>query len=102
VLTTDPSLVIAGKASARIGWFGKLVTVPSVLPLVGNNTYIVEFQHHILNVGTAADILHLDLQPVGTTDTQLQVNFSHMQLTAPTNSLPIITVSETIRVSATC
>jgi len=84
VITTDPSLVIAGAASARIGWFGKLVTVPSVVPLVGNNTYIVEFQYHILNIGTAFDILHLDLQPVGTTDTQLQVNFAHMQLTAPT------------------
>ena len=84
VITTDPSLVIAGKASARIGWFGKLVTVPSVVSLLGNNTYIVEFQYHILNAGTAADILHLDLQPVGTTDTQLQVNFAHLYPNAPT------------------
>ena len=84
VITTDPSLVIAGAVSARIGWFGELITVPSVWPLVGDNTYIVEFQYHIRNVGTAFDILHLDLQPVGTTDTQSQVNFAHMQLTAPT------------------
>jgi len=83
IITADPSMVIAGTASARIGWFGKLVTVPSVWPLAGGNTYIVEFQYHILNAGTAFDILHLDLQPVGTTDTQLQVNFAHMQLTAP-------------------
>src|SRR5581483_12476682 len=41
IITTDPSLVIAGTASARLGWFGKLVTVPSVIPLVGNSTYIV-------------------------------------------------------------
>ena len=78
VLTTDPSLVIAGKTSARLGWFGKIVTNPSTLPLAGNTTYIVEFQYHILNYGAASDILHLDLQPVGTTDTQLQVNFAHL------------------------
>src|ERR1700730_11528148 len=47
VLTTDLSLVIAGKASARIGWYGKLVTVPAVVPLTGNATYIVEFQYRI-------------------------------------------------------
>jgi hypothetical protein len=83
VLTMDPSLVIAGKASARLGWFGKIVTNPSTLPLGGNTTYIVEFQYHILNYGAASDILHLDLQPVGTTDPQLQVNFAHMNLNAP-------------------
>jgi hypothetical protein len=83
VITTDPSLVIAGTASARIGWYGKIVTNPSTLPLAGNTTYIVEFQYHILNYGTASDILHLDLQPVGTTDPQLQVNFPYMGLNVP-------------------
>jgi uncharacterized protein (TIGR03437 family) len=83
VFTTDASLVIAGKTSARIGWFGQIRTVPSALPLVGNATYIVEFQYHILNFGTAFDILHLDLQPVGTTDPALQVNFAHMGLNVP-------------------
>jgi uncharacterized protein (TIGR03437 family) len=78
VLTTDPSLVVTGKTSARIGWYGKLVTVPTVLPLTGSATYIVEFQYRILNSGTDADILHLDLQPDGTTDPQLQVNFEHL------------------------
>jgi uncharacterized protein (TIGR03437 family) len=43
----------------------------------------VEFQYHVLSVGTGPDVLHLDLQPVGTTDPALQVNFSHIQLTDP-------------------
>lgn len=78
LITHDPSLVIAGTAAVRMGWFGKLVTVPSSLPLTGGNTYVVEFQYRIVNPGSVGDILHFNLQPAGTTDPSLDVDFQYM------------------------
>src|SRR6516164_10717323 len=62
-------------AQAHFEW---AVTVPSVLPLAGGYTYVIEFQYRIVNPGTASDMLHFNLQPAGTTDPALDVDFQYM------------------------
>jgi uncharacterized protein (TIGR03437 family) len=64
-VTTDPALVIAGKASLRLRNGKGMSTNPAVIPLAGNTTYIIEFQYHVLIPdSTNASLLGLSLFPV--------------------------------------
>ena len=64
-ITTDPALVIGGKASVRLTGSATLSTKPAVLQLAPNTTYIVEFQYHLLNYGTADDPVRVTFQSAG-------------------------------------
>ena len=70
---TDPSLVIAGQGSILIADYGTVATIPTVVSLAANTTYIAEFQYRILNPGSGATVLNIWFQPAGTTDPQLWV-----------------------------
>ena len=77
-ITSDPSLVIAGKSSLRLNNNGRVSTDPTVLTLSGNTTYIIEFQYHIINYGPYSDVLHLDFYPDGSTDEQAKIQLSYL------------------------
>jgi len=64
-VTTDPALVINGKASVRLTGNATLGTNPAALQLEPNTTYIVEFQYHLLNYGTADDPVRVIFQSAG-------------------------------------
>jgi len=84
---TDPSLVIAGQGSILLADYGTVATVPIVVSVSGNTTYIAEFQYRILNPGSGATVLHIWFQPAGTTDPQLQVSLrAPLKNSAPTGT----------------
>jgi len=73
-VTTDPSEVIDGDASLRLQEYGSLETDPSILPLAGDATYMIEFDYRILDPGVNDELITPAFQPVGTTDWTLQVS----------------------------
>jgi hypothetical protein len=83
-ITSDPALVISGKASIRLTNSGTIASSSAGLQLLGNTPYIVEFQYRILKPGTSDDSLFLRLLPAGSNDGQLQVSLSPLLRNAPT------------------
>jgi len=67
-VTTDPSLVISGKASIHMPPNSEVITNSATVSMAGNTVYIVEFQYRILNRGSAANILTFLMLPVGATN----------------------------------
>jgi len=65
-IVTDPSLVIAGKASLRLNANASFSTNPVSIPIPANTTVIIEMQYRILNNGSSEEALHLFLQPAAT------------------------------------
>jgi hypothetical protein len=72
-VVTDPSQVISGVASLLLGDTGGFVTDPSVIPIGANTVYTIKFDYRIVSPGTGDSLFSVCLQPVGTTDSQLQV-----------------------------
>jgi uncharacterized protein (TIGR03437 family) len=77
-VTTDPSLVISGKASIHMPPNSVVATNPPAVNMAGNTVYIVEFQYHILNRGSADDVLTFLMLPVGATNVSQGVEVSGM------------------------
>src|SRR6266852_3195987 len=67
-VTTDPSLVISGKASIHMPPNSEVITNSATVSMAGNTVYIVEFQYRILSRGSAANILTFLMLPVGATN----------------------------------
>ena len=83
-IVTDPSLVIAGKASLRLNNNASFSNNPAVLPIPANTTVIVEMQYRILNYGTSDAALNLWLQPAGSAwSAATQVDLSGLLKNAP-------------------
>jgi hypothetical protein len=69
-ITSDPTLVIGGKASillpsggTQVG--GALVTIPDAVPLAANTTYLVEFDYRILARGPGPVAIYPSFVPPG-------------------------------------
>ena len=79
-VTTDPSLVIAGKASVHLTSGGGITTNPTAIPLAGNGTYVFEFDYRVLRVaqpGSLNETLYMNFLPAGVQyDPALLVNAS--------------------------
>jgi len=58
VVTTDPSLVIAGKGSLLLNNRGGFVTDPSAIPLGANAVYTIKFDYRIVSPTTVDDVLY--------------------------------------------
>jgi uncharacterized protein (TIGR03437 family) len=77
-ITTDPSLVISGKASIHMPPNSEVITNSAAVSMAGNTVYIVEFQYRILNRGSSANILSFLMLPVGATQLSQGVEVSAM------------------------
>jgi len=77
-VTTDPSLVISGKASIHMPPNSEVITNSAVVNMAPNTVYIVEFQYRILNPGSSANILTFLMLPVGATEVSQGVEVSGM------------------------
>lgn len=77
-VTTDPSLVIGGKASIHMPPNSEVITNSAAVSMAGNTVYIVEFQYRILNRGSAANILTFLMLPVGATKVSQGVEVAAM------------------------
>ncbi|HKW98119.1 MAG TPA: putative glycoside hydrolase [Bryobacteraceae bacterium] len=64
-VTTDPTLVIGGKASIHMPPNSEVITNSTTVNMAGNTVYIVDFRYRILNRGSAANILTFLMLPVG-------------------------------------
>lgn len=67
-VTTDPGLVISGKASIDMPPNAVVATNSLVVNMAPNTIYIVEFQYRVLNRGSADNILTFLMLPVGATN----------------------------------
>ncbi|HLY17192.1 MAG TPA: IPT/TIG domain-containing protein [Bryobacteraceae bacterium] len=67
-VTTDPSLVISGKASIHMPPNTEVITNSPAVNMAGNTVYIVEFQYRILNRGSAVNPLTFLMLPVAATN----------------------------------
>ena len=83
-VTTDPSLVIAGKASIHMAPNGEVITNPSIVNMAGNTVYIVEFQYRILNRGSGDNILTFLMLPASATNLSQGVQVPAMLKNAET------------------
>lgn len=78
-VTAESAVVLAGRASIRLKNFGTVATNPAVVQLLGNTTYIVEFQYHILTYGSPAinggddSVVFIWMQPADSVDVKQQV-----------------------------
>lgn len=77
-VTTDPSLVISGKASIHMPPNSEVITNSAAVNMAANTVYIVEFQYRILNRGSTANILTFLMLPVGATNVSQGVEVSGM------------------------
>lgn len=84
-VTTDPNLVLSGKASVQLSNFATVSTNPGVVNLPGTGTYAVQFSYHITNYGAASNPnpFYGWLEPVGSTDPNLQVSIQGPLKNAP-------------------
>jgi uncharacterized protein (TIGR03437 family) len=82
-VTTDPSLVISGKASIHMPPNAEVITKPASVNMAGNTVYIVEFQYRILNRGSG-NILSFLMLPVGATNLSQGVQVPAMLKNAET------------------
>jgi uncharacterized protein (TIGR03437 family) len=73
VVTTNPSLVISGKASLLLNNRGGFVTDPSVISCGANTVYTIKFDYRIVSPPTVDSVFYAWFQPAGATDPQLQV-----------------------------
>jgi len=64
-VTTDPSLVISGKASIHMSPTSEVITNSAALSMAPNTVYIVEFQYRIVNRGSGDNVLTFLMLPVG-------------------------------------
>jgi uncharacterized protein (TIGR03437 family) len=88
IVVTDPSLVIAGKASLRLNGNASFSNNPVSLRIPGNTTILIEMQYRILNPGNSNEALHLWLQPAGTAWTAAtQVDLSALHKNAPVSGV---------------
>lgn len=67
-VTTDPSLVISGKASIHMSPTSEVITNSAALSMAPNTVYIVEFQYRIVNRGSGDNVLTFLMLPVGATN----------------------------------
>jgi uncharacterized protein (TIGR03437 family) len=83
-VVTNPSLVIAGKASLRLNGNASFSNNPASLAIPANTTVIIEMQYRILNYGISEEALHLWLQPAGIAwSPATQVDLSGLLKNAP-------------------
>src|SRR5581483_6477978 len=107
LVITDPSLIIAGQGSILLADYGTVATIPTVVSLSGNTTYIAEFQYRILSPGSGATVLYAWFQPAGTTNPQLGVTMraplknSAATGTFSTGALTAAAASYVLKISAT-
>jgi hypothetical protein len=83
--TTDPSLLISGKASLLLNNRGGFVTDPSVIPMAANTVYTIQFDYRIVSPPTVGYVFYAWFQPAGTTDQQSQVTIPAMLKNAATS-----------------
>jgi uncharacterized protein (TIGR03437 family) len=82
-VVTDPILALPGTASIRLKNYGAVATSPTVVPISGNATYIIEFKYHVFNYGRSAIVLPVYLIPAGDSNQQHLITVSNMAPSAP-------------------
>jgi hypothetical protein len=84
-ITTDPNLVIGGKASILIPSGATVTTNPAVVPLLSKSTYIVEFDYRILTTGSGDKSFFLSFDPPGPYNQQQAVTLFSPLRNAPSS-----------------
>lgn len=77
-VTTDPSLVISGKASIHMPPNAEVITNSAAVNMAANTVYVVEFQYRIVNRGSGVNILTFLMLPVSATNLSQGVEVSPM------------------------
>jgi len=82
-IISDRTLMLPGTASIHLKNYGAVTTNPSVVPISGNATYIVEFKYRILSYGSSSTVVPVYLTPAGDNNQQHLIPVSNLVPSAP-------------------